>query len=101
MRSLPHALGGPASRQPRIPRFQAGHSVRPRRAFYDSSSSSDFASFRDAAVPYAMFFGDDVSRIHTDRDTIGFVRPEMLGGAAVATVVLLESPKFAALIKDQ
>jgi len=67
----------------------------------DSSRSSDFASFRDAAVPYAMFFGDDVSRIHTDRDTIGFVRPEMLGGAAVATVVLLESPKFAALIKDQ
>jgi len=66
-----------------------------------SSSSSDFASFRDAGVTYAMFFGDDVSRIHMDCDTIEFVRPEMLGGAATATAALLESPEFEALIKDQ
>ena len=42
--------------------------------------SSDFASFREAGVPYLMFFGDDVSRIHTGRDTLEFVQTEMLGG---------------------
>ena len=44
--------------------------------------SSDFASFREAGVPSLMFFGDDVSRIHTERDTLEFVQPEMLGEVA-------------------
>lgn len=78
---------------------QAGIEITVRRGL--SGGSSDHASFRDAGVPYAMFFGDDPSRIHTDNDTIEFVQPEMLGGAAAATAALLESPEFAALIKDR
>jgi aminopeptidase YwaD len=64
-------------------------------------STSDFASFREAGVPYLMFSGDDGSRIHTDRDTIEFVQPEMLGGAAAAAVALLRSEEFAAWIRNQ
>ena len=60
--------------------------------------SSDFASFREAGVPYLMFFGDDVSRIHTERDTLEFVQPEMLGGAAAVAAAMLRSPEFAELI---
>ena len=60
--------------------------------------SSDFASFREVDIPYLMFFGDDVSRIHSERDTIEFVQPEMLGGAATAAAALLQSEEFAAFI---
>ena len=63
-----------------------------------SGGSSDFASFRDAGVPFLMFFGDDFSRIHTQRDTIEFVRPELLAGAVAIATVLLQSEGFAALI---
>jgi aminopeptidase YwaD len=63
--------------------------------------SSDFASFREAGVPYLMFFGDDVTRIHTERDTLEFVQPEMLGGAAAIAAALLQSPEFAELIANQ
>lgn len=42
-----------------------------------SAGSSDFASFRDAGVAYAMFFGDDTSHIHTDSDTIEFVHGQI------------------------
>lgn len=63
-----------------------------------SGGSSDFASFRDAGVPFLMFFGDDFSRIHTERDTIEFVRPELLAGAVAAATALLQSEGFAALI---
>ena len=63
-----------------------------------SGGSSDFASFRDAGVPFLMFFSDDFSRIHTERDTIEFVRPELLAGAAVIATALLQSEGFAALI---
>ena len=31
--------------------------------------TSDFADFREAGVPFVMFVGDDVSRIHTELDT--------------------------------
>ena len=64
-------------------------------------STSDFASFREVGVPYLMFSGDDGSRIHTDQDTIEFVQPEMLGGAAAAAVALLRSEEFAAWIRNQ
>ena len=63
--------------------------------------SSDFASFREAGVPYLMFFGDDVSRIHTERDTLEFVQAEMLGGAAAVAAALLQSQEFADLIASQ
>ncbi|MCH7738439.1 MAG: M20/M25/M40 family metallo-hydrolase, partial [Chloroflexi bacterium] len=63
--------------------------------------SSDFASFRAAGVPYLMFFGADVSRIHSERDTLEFVRPEMLGGAVAVAAALLQSPEFADLIADR
>ena len=63
--------------------------------------SSDFASFREAGVPYLMFFGDDVSRIHTGRDTLEFVQAEMLGGAAAVAAALLQSQEFADLIASR
>ena len=46
-----------------------------------------------------MFLGDDASRILTELDTVEFVQPEMLGGAAAAA--LLQSPEFAGLIENQ
>ena len=49
-------------------------------------------------MPYLMFFGDDVSRIHTERDTLEFVQPEMLGGAAAVAAAMLRSKEFAELI---
>ena len=63
--------------------------------------SSDFANFREAGVPYLMFFGDDVSRIHTERDTLEFVQAEMLGGAAAVAAALLQSQEFADLIASR
>ena len=63
--------------------------------------SSDFASFREAGVPYLMFFGDDVSRIHTERDTLEFVQAEMLRGAAAVAAALLQSQEFADLIASR
>ena len=63
--------------------------------------NSDFASFREAGVPYLMFFGDDVSRIHTERDTLEFVQAEMLGGAAAVAAALLQSQEFADLIASR
>ena len=64
-------------------------------------STSDFASFREVGVPYLMFSGDDASRIHTEGDTIEFVQPEMLGGAAAAATALLKSKEFASLIGNR
>jgi len=32
--------------------------------------TSDFAVFREAGVPFVMFFGDDASKIHTELDTV-------------------------------
>ena len=64
-------------------------------------STSDHASFREAGVPYLMFFAEDFSRIHSDSDTLEFVRPELLEGAVAAAVALLTSPGFADLITNQ
>ena len=63
--------------------------------------SSDLASFWEAGVPYLMFFGDDVSRIHTERDTLEFVQAEMLGGAVAVAAALLQSQEFADLIASR
>ncbi|MCH9016937.1 MAG: M28 family peptidase [Chloroflexi bacterium] len=64
-------------------------------------STSDHASFREAGVPYLMFFAEDFSRIHSDSDTLEFVQPELLEGAVAAAVALLTSPGFADLIANQ
>ena len=66
-----------------------------------AEGSSDFASFREAGVPYVIFFGEDVSRIHTEAHTIEFVQPEMQGGAAAAAAALLKSNEFASLIGNR
>ncbi len=48
-----------------------------------------------------MLFGNDVSRIHSEGDTIEFVQPEMLGGASAATVALLKSSEFGEWVTTQ
>ena len=63
-----------------------------------SGGTSDFASFQAAGVPTLMFYSDDLSRIHTERDTIEFVRSELLGGVTALAAVLLRSEAFAELI---
>jgi hypothetical protein len=51
-----------------------------------SGGTSDYASFQSESIPHVMFFGDDTTRIHSAFDTIEFVQPETLGGAAASTV---------------
>ena len=59
-------------------------------------SASDHTSFEYAGVPVLMFFGPDLSRIHTAADnTLEFVQPELLDGAAAVARALLQSPEFA------
>ena len=78
---------------------EVGVDVRVSRGM--RGGTSDFAVFREAGVPFVMFFGDDASRIHTELDTVEFVQPEMLGGAAAAAAALLQSPEFAELIENR
>ena len=59
-----------------------------------SGGSSDHASFQAAGVPFLMFFGGDFSRIHTDRDILEFVQPELLQDVTDATVALMQSRAF-------
>ena len=63
-----------------------------------SGGSSDFAPFQAAGVPFMMFFGDDFSRIHSASDTIQFVQPEIVNGAAEIAAALLQSEEFGKLI---
>ena len=60
--------------------------------------TSYFAAFREAGVPFVMFCGDDASRNQAELDTVEFVRPEMLGGAAAG---LIQSPEFVELIESR
>ena len=66
-----------------------------------SGGSSDFASFQKENIPYLMFYGDNLSRIHSEADTIEFVVPELLGGAAVSAAALLQSPGFADFVNGK
>ena len=43
-----------------------------------SGATSDFASFQNSGLPFLILYGDDLTRIHSDRDTIEFVRLELL-----------------------
>lgn len=60
---------------------------------------SGFTSFRKAGFLCLMVFGDDVSNIHSDGDTIECTQPEMLGGAAAAA--LLQSQEFPSFIENR
>jgi acetylornithine deacetylase/succinyl-diaminopimelate desuccinylase-like protein len=66
-----------------------------------NGGTSDFAIFRDAGVPFMMFFGSDTSRIHTEHDTLEFIQAEMLGGATAVAAALLQSQEFADLIANK
>lgn len=66
-----------------------------------SGGSSDFASFQAAGVPFLMLYGDDFSRIHSDLDTLEFVRPELLGEVMAITMALLRSEGFAELVNTE
>ena len=66
-----------------------------------NGGTSDFAIFRDAGVPFMMFFGSDTSRIHTESDNLEFIQPTMLGGAVATAAALLRSREFADLIVNK
>ena len=53
-------------------------------------ASSDHATFIEAGIPAVMFLADDLSRLHTPEDRIEFVRPELMGNAAVLGIGLLD-----------
>jgi hypothetical protein len=75
---------------------EAGEEVAVTRGI--SGGTSDFASFQNSGVPFLMFYGDDLTRIHLDRYTIEFVQPELLESAMAAAVALLQSPEFAEFV---
>ena len=58
-------------------------------------ASSDHQPFESVGVPVLSLYGPNVSRIHTPEDRLKFVQPELLGGALLVTVALLQSPEFA------
>ena len=66
-----------------------------------SEGSSDYASFQAAGVPTLMFSSGDFSRIHTEQDTIGHLRPELLNGVTAVVAALLRSEAFASLINGE
>ena len=75
---------------------EAGEKIAVTRGI--SGGTSDFASFQNSGVPFLMFYGDDLTRIHSDRDTIEFVQPELLESAVSAAVTLIQSLKFAEFV---
>ena len=54
-------------------------------------ASSDHASFAQADIPAAFFLADDLSRINAPGDDLEFVKPELMGTAAVLGLGLLDS----------
>ncbi|MDA1272419.1 MAG: M28 family metallopeptidase [Chloroflexi bacterium] len=66
-----------------------------------AGATSDHASFQAAGVPYITFYGDGLSRIHTDGDTIGAVQPGLLENAAKVAVAILRSDAFFYLITPE
>jgi aminopeptidase YwaD len=53
-------------------------------------SSSDHASFASVGIPVIMFFSNDSSRIHTPKDTLEFINPDLPGRSATLGLDLLE-----------
>ena len=46
-----------------------------------------------------MFLATDFSRIHTPRDIIDFVDPNLLNDSAALALEIMRSPEFAAVLK--
>ena len=63
-------------------------------------ASSDHQSFVDFGIPVLMFVSEDFSRIHTPADTLEFVEPSLLGGAAELAIALLRSDEFLAVLAE-
>ena len=64
--------------------------VTAERRFPLPGYSSDHAPFQRAGIPVAFFVTDDISRIHTPEDKIGFVQPELMGQASALALALLD-----------
>ena len=52
-------------------------------------SSSDHAPFLEADIPAVFLLADDTSRIHTPRDTLDFIDPNLVGWSAEIGIALL------------
>ena len=52
---------------------------------------SDHASFRDVGVSAIFFYGDDLSRINSPKDTMEYINPDLLGDTMILVLDLLES----------
>ena len=59
-----------------------------------SWATSDHQPFWEAGVPVLVFYGPDVSQIHTPQDLLEFVQPELLGGSFLVAEALLKSPEL-------
>ena len=57
-------------------------------------AASDHVPFDDAGVPTLFLFGPDISRIHTPEDRLEFIQPELLGGAYLIALAILQSEDF-------
>ena len=53
-------------------------------------SSSDHAPFLEAGIPAVFLLADDTSRIHTPRDTLDFIDPNLVGWSAEIGIALLD-----------
>ncbi len=57
-------------------------------------AASDHVPFQDAEIPALLLFGPDVSRIHTPEDRLEFVQPQLLGGAYLIALAILQSQEL-------
>ena len=54
-------------------------------------ATSDHASFLAVGIPAVFFVSDDISRIHSDADSLDFVTPELMGTSAALGLALLDA----------
>ncbi len=57
-------------------------------------AASDHTPFKDKGIPTLLLFGPDISRIHTPEDLLEFIEPELLGGAYLIVLTILQSDEF-------
>ncbi len=63
--------------------------INTKMVFSFDWGASDHAPFDEAGIPHVVFLGEDFSRIHTPEDKLEFVQTELLGGAALLAIGLL------------